>query len=130
LNPAWVETVEQLQIQIQQMALRQSEIETRLSDQALRQNLQRTHDHISRSQRDVFNNRQESMSKVMSGWTDTFSGRERWRSDGGTYSTPSGYDYVWQNSNGDMLPTNNSSFNPNYSSDYSGDWTQMQKVPW
>ena len=130
LNPAWVETVERLQNQLIQESVDQSYRDMMATDAMLKQQLQNTHDHISRNQRDVFNNRRESMSNVMSGWTDTFSGRERWRSYDGTYSTPSGYDYVWQNSNGDMLPSNDSTFNPNYSSSYSGDWTQMEKIPW
>jgi hypothetical protein len=67
----------------------------------------------------------------MRGWNNVLTDTDTWRgSDGDTRSIPSGYDYVWQNSNGDMLPTNNSTFNPNHSIDYTGDWTQMKKTPW
>ena len=31
---------------------------------------------------------------------------------------------------GNTYYTNDSSFNPNYSTDFSGDWTPMEKTPW
>ena len=130
INPAWRETVDQLQSLLQQRALEKSELDKLASDAALRQQLQDTHNYITRTQREVFNNRQASMSNVNRGWSNTVAGVDTWSGGGESYSAPAGYNYAWRSSNGNTYYTNDSTFNPNHSSNFSGDWSQMEKTPW
>jgi hypothetical protein len=124
-DPVWVNLVAQYGLQLRQMKNEQIRIE----GEAIRRSFQR--DLQSMNRQEVIANANQSNSNVLEGWGDAITGVDRWRGgDGDTYSAPTGYDYMWQNSNGDMVPTNDSTFNPNYSSDYSGDWTQMEQVPW
>ena len=71
----------------------------------------------------------EANSRVMRGWTDTITGTDRWEGGGESHAAPTGYNYGWRGSNGKTYYTNDSTFNPNHSSSFSGDWSQMNKVP-
>lgn len=82
------------------------------------------------SNRSTLNRQSESSSRIMSGWTDTVAGTDRWSGGGERHSAPTGYNYGWRASNGNTYYTNDSTFNPNHSSNFSGDWSQMKKTPW
>jgi type II secretory pathway pseudopilin PulG len=84
----------------------------------------------SNSNRSSIERQSESNSNVSEGWTNTLTDTDTWSDGGSKYEAPSGYDYAWSGGDGKTYYTNDSTFNPNHSSDFSGDWTQMEKTPW
>jgi hypothetical protein len=89
-----------------------------------------TYDYTRRNQQEIIANQQQSLSNTSRGWTNVFTETDTWQGVDGPYTAPSGYKYAWQGSGGQMAVTNDSNFNPNNSSDYSGDWSPMQQKPW
>ena len=129
-NPAWQEVVGQITNTLQQRKISEQQRQIMANDANLRRQMQETHDHISKTRREVFNRQQEARSNVNRGWTDVITGTDRWRgSDGTTHSAPTGYGYAWSGPDGKTFYTNDSTFNPNHSSNFSGDWSQMRSVP-
>ena len=129
INPAWIETVGQITNYLQKQKINAQQAQIMTNDAALKRQMQETHEHIMKNQRDVYNDRQASMSRVNQGWTDAITGTDRWSGGGSTYSAPTGYGYAWRGPNDQTYYTNDSGFNPNQSSNFSGDWSQMKKVP-
>ena len=129
INPAWIETVGQITNYLQKQKINAQQAQIMANDAALKRQMQETHEHIMKNQRDVYNDRQASMSRVNQGWTDAITGTDRWSGGGSTYSAPTGYGYAWRGPNDQTYYTNDSGFNPNQSSNFSGDWSQMKKVP-
>jgi len=130
INSAWVNVVGQVINTMQQQKISAQQREIMASDANLRRQLQETYKHISNTQREVFDKKQASMSNVSRGWTDAITGTDRWSGEGESYSAPTGYNYAWQGGDGKTFYTNDSTFNPNHSLDFSGNWTQMKKIPW
>ncbi len=89
-----------------------------------------TFNYVSKSRQEVFERRSEALSNAATGWTDALTDRQRWQGSGDKYVAPNDYDYAWERSDGKTVFSNDSSFNPNHSSDYSGDWKEMSKAPW
>jgi hypothetical protein len=129
INPAWEQVRGQVTNYMQQQKISAQEAQIRMSDAALQRQIRDTHEHIMKNQRETFANRQDSMSRVSRGWTNAITGTDTWSGGGETYSAPTGYDYAWK-SGDKTYYTNDSTFNPNHSSDFSGDWSQMEKTPW
>jgi hypothetical protein len=91
-----------------------------MQDAALQRQIRDTYDHISKTRRETFASRQDSMSRVSQGWTNTIAGTDTWSGGGESYSAPTGYGYGWARSDGTTYYTNDSTFNPNHSSNFSG----------
>ncbi|MDR1732398.1 MAG: hypothetical protein LBR61_09945 [Synergistaceae bacterium] len=130
INPAWEEVRGQVTNYLQQQNIRAQEAQIRINDAALQRQIQDTYNYISKNRREVLDNQADSASRISRGWTDTITGTDRWSGSGESYSAPTGYDYGWRSSDGNTYYTSDSGFDPNHSSNFSGDWTPMQKVPW
>jgi hypothetical protein len=130
INPAWEEVRGQVTNYLQQQKIRAQEAQIRMQDAALQRQIQDTYDHISKTRRETFASRQDSMSRVSQGWTNAITGTDTWSGGGESYSAPTGYGYGWAKPDGTTYYTNDSTFNPNHSSNFSGDWSQMEKTPW
>jgi hypothetical protein len=130
INPAWEEVRGQVTNYMQQQHIRGQQAQIRMQNAALQRQLRDNHEHIMRTQREAYANRQDSMSRINQGWSDHITDTDRWSGGGGSYSAPSGYNYGWNDASGNTYYTNDSTFNPNHSSDFRGDWSQMEKTPW
>lgn len=124
IDPVWNNLVMQYGNQLRMQKAEQIRIEGEMIRRNFQQNLQ------SMNRREVMSNASESQSKIMRGWTDAITGTDRWTNGDETYSAPTDYNYGWSGPNGQTYYTNDSMFNPNHSSNFSGDWSQMQKTPW
>jgi len=85
---------------------------------------------IYRTQQEVMARRSESLSNVMTGWTDAITGRQRWQGGGDKHVAPNDYEYAWEGADGKTVFSNDTNFNPNNANGFSGNWTPMRKVPW
>jgi hypothetical protein len=134
IDPLWQATVEKLaadtsrkineansQAQREMLAA-----EMKHQDKMRRMN-QETFDYINRTRQEVFARKSESLSKASSAWTDAITDRQVWEGSGGKVVLPNDYKHAWRNSDGKVVTSNNPSFNPNHSSDYSGNWSEMRK---
>ena len=97
--------------------------------QKMQQARNETFNYVNRTRQEVFARRSESLSNAATGWTDTISDRQRWQGND-KYVAPNDYQYAWERSDGKTIFSNDSTYNPNYSSSESGDWRQMHKVSW
>lgn len=87
VNPVWSAKVEYLVSETLRIIS-----ERKLKDQAeIQRTMNDTFDHISKTRREVFQNRQDTMSKVAQGMTDVITGTDRVRGDDGKiYAVPTG----------------------------------------
>jgi hypothetical protein len=136
IDPIWNAAVEKIiekgSIQgLQEAIANQKTLQEQANIQSqMLKDMRDTYDYTRRNQQEIAANQQQSLSNTSRGWTNVFTETDTWQGGDGTYSAPSGYDNAWQGPGGQMAVTNDSNFNPNYSSDYSGDWSQMEKTPW
>ena len=136
VSPAWEQSLIQVIAYLTQLNIEQIKIIEETHGKALRHNaalqrqIQETHEHTMRTQRETQAYRQEALSNVNRGWSNVFRGVDTWDDGSGAYSAPTGYNYGWSDGNGNTAYTNNSTFNPNYTSGFSGNWTPMEKTPW
>ncbi|MCL2684008.1 MAG: hypothetical protein FWE55_02085 [Synergistaceae bacterium] len=123
LDPVWVNAVQQTGAQI---------VKERMADDHQRKMAAiQAYSQVNSNRSSITSQSQsESLSNVSRGWTNTVTDRETWSDGSNKYTSPSGYDYAWSGGDGNTYYTNDSSFNPNYSTDFSGDWTPMEKTPW
>jgi hypothetical protein len=70
----------------------------------------------------------ETYIRTMQGWIKAIGDTDTWSDDSRDYSAPAGYGYAWSDGNGNAVYTNDSTFDPNYSSNYQGYWTQMRQA--
>jgi len=110
-----------------QMEMLQSQMAHQQKMQQMRND---TFNYVNKTRQEVYARRSESLSRTATGWTDTIAGRQRWQGGSDKYVAPDDYKYAWEGADGKTVFSNDSSFNPNYSSGYSGDWKEMRKVPW
>ena len=130
INPAWEQVRGQVTNSLQQQKISAQQAQIRMSDAALQRQIRDNYDHITKTQRETSANRQNAMSNVSRGWTNTVTSTDTWSDGGENYSAPSGYKYAWSDGGDKTYYTNDSTFNPNHSSNFSGDWSQMKKTPW
>ncbi len=94
--------------------------------QAVRQNQQDISDMLS----DSYQQRSASQDRVSQGWSEAIRGESSHSNpydSSSTVTTSNSYNHGWANSNGEVINTDNSNFNPNTSSDYnSNEWTQIK----
>ncbi|MDR1978509.1 MAG: hypothetical protein LBQ42_07230 [Synergistaceae bacterium] len=120
-DPVWAETVETITTQgmLREIKRQEDAIRTIRAAQVRASNNQ-----------SAIENRRQAQSNVTRGWTNAITGVDTWSGGGEKYDAPTGYGYAWRNGDGNTYYTNDSTFNPNHSSNFSGDWSQMEKVPW
>lgn len=94
--------------------------------QAVRQNQQDISDMLS----DSYQQRSASQDRISQGWSEAIRGESSHANpydSSSTVTTSNNYNHGWANSNGEVINTGNSNFNPNTSSDYnSSEWTQIK----
>ncbi|GHU35294.1 hypothetical protein AGMMS50256_30250 [Betaproteobacteria bacterium] len=134
VDPLWQATVEKLAADTsQKINAARSEQQRKMLEsemkhqQKMQQMRQESFDYVNRTRQEVFARRSESLSRASAGWTDAITDRQVWDSGGGKVVLPNDYKYAWQGAGGKIVGSNNPSFNPNRSSDYSGDWQEMSK---
>ncbi|SBW10636.1 exported hypothetical protein [uncultured delta proteobacterium] len=125
LDPVWVQSMDTIGNQLVQQRIASAHQAAMAAQRAA----QATYAQAQRN-RSAITSRSESNSRVMSGWTDAITGTDRWNGGGESHSAPTGYNHGWRDSSGNTYYTNDSTFNPNHSSNFSGDWSQMKKAPW
>ena len=125
MDPVWIQAMKNVGDQLVSQRIRDAHAAAMAAQRAAQAAYQR-----SNSMRETLQRRSESQSRVMQGWTDTLTGTDRWSDGSSTRPAPSGYNYGWSNGSGESIYTNDSTFNPNHSSDFRGDWSQMQRTPW
>lgn len=125
IDPVWVQATDAIGIKLVQQRL----LAANEAALAARRAAQSTYAQAEIN-RSTLNRQSESSSRVMRGWTDTLAGTDRWQGGSETHAAPSGYNYGWSGPNGRTFYSNDSTFNPNTSSSFSGDWSQMKKTPW
>ena len=123
LDPVWVQAMDTIGNQLVQQRIAAAH-EAAMAAQRAAQAAYAQADKY----RSTLTSRSESNSRVMSGWTDVITGTDRWSGGGESHSAPTGYNYGWSGPDGKTYYTNDSTFNPNHSSNFSGDWSQMNKV--
>jgi hypothetical protein len=133
VDPLWQAAVEKLAADTsqkinaarsqQQKDMLESEMKHQQKMQRMRQE---TFDYVNRSRQEVFARRSESLSKASSAWTDAITDRQVWESGGRKVVLPNDFKYAWGSGN-KIIGSNDPGFNPNHSSDYSGDWQEMSK---
>jgi len=134
VSTAWYQTLAQVILYLTQQVV--EEIQTEMTEQTLRHNaslqrqLQETHEYTMRQRQRSSAYRQEALSNTSRGWSNVISGIDTWDDGRGVYSAPTGYNHAWSNGSGQTYYTNDSTFNPNYTSGFSGNWTPMERTPW
>jgi hypothetical protein len=124
LDPVWVQAMDTIGNQLVQQRIASAHQAAMAAQRAA----QSTYAQADRN-RSAITSRSESNSRIMQGWTDAITGTDRWEGGGEKHSAPTGYNHGWSRSDGKTYYTNDSTFNPNHSSNFSGDWSQMNKVP-
>lgn len=137
VDPVWQATVDKFAEDMSRQvaeAVRQKTLEKLQRDlehqnkmQAMRND---TYNYVNRTRQEVFARRSESLSNAATGWTDVLTDRQRWQGGGTKYVAPNNYKYAWEGADDKVVFSNDSSFNPNHSSSFSGNWNEMRKVPW
>lgn len=98
-------------------------------------NIMALSEHIARTQNEISNmisssywNRQKSLDRIHSNFSQYIRGVNTYVSPSSSYPVelPSGYNHAWVNGLGEYILSNDSFFNPNQTS--SGKWTQMKKA--
>lgn len=137
VDPVWQAAVDKLSEEISRKVAKakaegaMKQLESQLAHQGKMQAMRNdTFNYVSQRRQEVFSRRSESLSKAATGWTDVLTDRQRWQGGGTKYVAPNNYKYAWENSNGNTVFSNDSGFNPNHSSNFSGNWNEMRKVPW
>lgn len=94
--------------------------------QTVRQNQQDISDMIG----DSYQQRSASQDRISQGWSEAIRGESSQTNpydSSSTVTTSNSYNHGWANSNGEVINTDDSNFNPNVSSDYnSSEWTQIK----
>ena len=94
--------------------------------QTVRQNQQDISDMIG----DSYQQRSASQDRISQGWGEAIRGESSQTNpydSSSTVTTSNSYNHGWANSNGEVINTDDSNFNPNVSSDYnSSEWTQIK----
>lgn len=94
--------------------------------QVVRQNQQDISDMLS----DSYQQRSASQDRVSQGWSEAIRGESSHSNpydSSSTVTTSNSYNHGWANSNGEVINTDDSNFNPNTSSNYnSTEWTQIK----
>ncbi len=94
--------------------------------QTVRQNQQDISDMIG----DSYQQRSASQDRISQGWGEAIRGESSQTNpydSSSTVTTSNSYNHGWVNSNGEVINTDDSNFNPNVSSDYnSSEWTQIK----
>jgi hypothetical protein len=133
VDPLWQATVEKLAADTSQKinAARSQQQREMLEaemkhQQKMQQMRQETFNYVNRTRQEVFARRSESLSKASAAWTDAITDRQVWESGGEKVVLPNDYKYAW-GSGDKIIGSNDPSFNPNHSSNYSGDWQAMSK---
>ena len=118
LNPQWQNKV---QSTTQAWNLENQKINANQTAQ-----IQAANDYQFKTQQQVFKNRSDAQSRVMNRMTDTVVGRDNRINPytGEQFKSDTNYNHVWVNSNGETIQTNNTTYNPNYDANRSGDWSQ------
>ena len=79
---------------------------------------------------DSYQQRSASQDRISQGWSEAIRGESSHSNpydSSSTVTTSNNYNHGWANSNGEVINTDDSNFNPNTSSDYnSTEWTQIK----
>lgn len=121
-NPQW----QQYLANVTTGTVSQQNSQFQSQQQAVRQNQQDISDMLS----DSYQQRSASQDRVSQGWSEAIRGESSHSNpydSSSTVTTSNSYNHGWANSNGDVINTDSSNFNPNTASDYNGtEWTQIK----
>lgn len=137
VDPMWQAAVDEFSSEITRRiaeARQRNQLEQFQSQMAHQQKMQdmrnETFTYVNQRRQEVFARRSESLSNAATGWTDVFTDRQRWQGVGTKYVAPNNYKYAWEGADNKVVFSNDSSFDPNYSSAFSGNWNAMREVSW
>ena len=137
IEPLWQGTVDRFSLEMVNkvnQAKREGILERFKSEMKHQQKMQdmrnETFNYVNQRRKEVFAMQSDSLSKAATGWNDAITGRQRWQGSDIKYVAPNQYNFGWEGPDGRTVFSNDSSFNPNTSSSYSGSWTPLQMVPW
>jgi hypothetical protein len=132
VDPLWQATVDRLAAETSRKineANSQAQKEMLAAEMKHQQKMQQmrneTFAYVNQRQREVFAQHSASLSKASAAWTDAITDRQVWEGSSRKFDLPNDYKYAWE-SDGKVVTSNNPNFNPNHSSDYSGNWSEMR----
>ena len=120
-NPQW----QQYLANVTNGVVAQQNSQFQQQQQSIRQSQQDISDMLS----DSYQQRSASQDRISQGWSEAIRGESSHTNpydSSSTVNTSNNYNHGWANSNGNVINTDDSNFNPNTAPGYNGDWTQIK----